>query len=96
MPLDEYSNYTGRVVAPLRQGYDADQELWPSGTELIDELPLQRNGRHAALVKEVATLLEGIRCEWIGDTPKPDVDRSAAETLIDWYRWEMQRLAGRS
>ena len=96
VPLDEYANYTGQVVQLLQQAYDSDEELWPPGTDLTDDLQRKRNKLHADSVTALATLLDDLRCGQIGDTPTPDADRQAAETLLDWYGWEMQSLARRS
>jgi hypothetical protein len=104
VPLDEYANYTGRVVAVLRRAREADSEIVPPeaqsrvGARLRMTLSEdegdyavqgQRNLIYAAAVDELSALLGTLRTHQIGARPNPDRDRQAAETLLDWYEWEM-------
>ncbi|HEY2742888.1 MAG TPA: hypothetical protein VGI69_11995 [Gaiellaceae bacterium] len=92
VPLNEYANYTGQVVSVLRRAYDDGQELWPSGSTWGDGLQERRNEHAAASVKELASLLDGFRCDRMGGASNPDADRAVAKTLTEWYRWEMEAL----
>jgi hypothetical protein len=55
---------------------------------------LQRNALWAASVAELAGLLSRLSTQQMGVVPDPDTDRRAAETLLDWYDWEMNALHG--
>jgi hypothetical protein len=92
VPLDEYENYTGRVVGVLRKALDTDRELSPPGADTDDAIQRQRNVLYAASVEELSTLLEALRRDQIGMRPSPETDRRAAETLLDWYEREMDAL----
>jgi hypothetical protein len=91
VPLDEYEDYTGQVVEVLNAAHQADLQLWAGG-ELDDSVQRQRNTLHAASVEELATLLGNIRQVQMGMPPDHEADRRAAETLLDWYGWEMNQL----
>ena len=93
VPLDEYDNYTGQVVNVLRKAYEADAELSPAGKP-DDAVQLQRNALWAASVAELSGLLSRLSTQQMGVAPDPDTDRRAAETLLDWYGWEMDALLG--
>ena len=93
VPLDEYESYTGQVAGVLRRARDADRELWPPGADLDDATQRQRNALYAASLEELATLLETLRREQMGMPVNTDADRGAAATLLEWYEWEMDKLA---
>ena len=92
VPLDEYENYTGQVVQILRRAHAADLQLSPPGAEVDDSIQRQRNARYAASVEDLVTLLGKLRHEQMGMPPQADADRRAAETLFEWYEWEMHAL----
>ena len=91
VPLDEYENYAGQVVRVLHDAHKADLELLPAGAEPDDSVQRQRNALHAASVVKLATLLSSLR-DRMGMPPSDDADHRAAETLLDWYDWEMEPL----
>jgi hypothetical protein len=92
-PLDEYEDYTGEVVRVLEKAHVADEELSPPGSDPDDAIQRQRNALYASAVHELATLLGRIRIEEMEMPSNPDGDHRAAETLLEWYEWEMSELA---
>jgi hypothetical protein len=92
VPLDEYENYTGRVVTVLHKAREADQELLGSGDDLDDTVQLERTAHAQRSTEELASLLSTLREDAIGMSPNRHADRRAAETLLDWYEWEMWAL----
>jgi hypothetical protein len=93
VPPDEYDNYTGRVVSVLRKAYEADIDVGAYGIPSTAD-QLQRNALSAASVAELAGLLGRLSAQQMEVAPDPDTDYRTAETLLDWYAWEMNALLG--
>jgi hypothetical protein len=94
VPLDEYESYTGEVVAVLRRREDADRELTGNDPSISDSTQRQRNKLYNSAVLALSELLGSLRDTQMGMPPDPKTDRRAAETLLDWYGWEMNDLTG--
>jgi DNA-directed RNA polymerase specialized sigma24 family protein len=92
VPLDEYESYTGPVAAVLHRTHRADLELTAGNEDVSEFAQRQRNKLRESAAEELARLLAKLRDERMGMPPDPDVDRRAAETLLDWYEWEMDEL----
>jgi hypothetical protein len=92
VPLDEYASYTGRVASLLRKARAADAALSTGIDDISDFLQRQRNVLRASSASELSTMLADLRERQMGISPDPDADRHAAETLLDWYEWEMDEL----
>jgi hypothetical protein len=86
-PPDEYSSYSLRVVAVLRKQHEADLPL--AGRTSDDRVQLQRNALRAEGVERLASLLAQWRSTQMEMPADPKADRHTAETLMDWYEWEM-------
>jgi hypothetical protein len=92
VPLDEYDSYTGQVASILRKAHDADVGVISGDGEISDAVQLQRNRLAEAATVELANLLAELRDERMGIAAAPETDRQAAQTLLEWYEWEMDEL----
>jgi hypothetical protein len=87
-PPDEYSSYSSRVVEVLREQHEADLPLVATASD-DDRVQLQRNALWAEGVERLANLLAQWRSTQMEIPADRSADRHAAETLMDWYEWEM-------
>ncbi|HEX4526283.1 MAG TPA: hypothetical protein VH108_06020 [Gaiellaceae bacterium] len=90
VPLDEYTSYTGTVVTILPKAHAADQNLTGGGNDFSDFVQRQRNKLSESTVGELLTVLANLGEKHMGMPPNTEADRRTAETLLDWYDWEMQ------
>jgi hypothetical protein len=93
VPLDEYESYAGPVATVLRRGHESDLELSGDGNRVTESVQRRRNKLLEATTAELSELLGNLRQEEMGMPPNLDGDRQAAETLLEWYEWEMYELS---
>lgn len=93
VPLDEYDGCSGQVVSVMRRAADADRELTASAPTISDFTQRQRNKLYEEAVEELSRLLSSLRGQQMGMPAAPGADHRAAETLLDWYGWEMNELS---
>ncbi len=87
VPLDEYSWYCEPVVQALREAADADAEL-SEGAMQDNDAQRERNTLWESSVDRLAALLAGLRTSRMGVPLDVEVERQAAERLLEWYWWE--------
>jgi hypothetical protein len=90
VPLDEYESYAPPVARILAESEAEDRRFFREGDDDFSEaIQRQRNALYARAVERLASHLSEIRTLQIGMPADLDADRRVAETLLDWYGWEM-------
>ncbi len=84
------------MASILNRARQADSELVTANPDISDSVQRHRNKLYESAAAELTDLLAKLCSEHMGMPPDPALNRRnrhAAETLLDWYEWEMDELS---